>query len=164
MTDPMVQVPGEAAAPRPRSKAPLITAAAVAVIAFGWLIWGGLDKNVVFFLEPHELLAKGTDGMNTPVRLGGLVRPGSVHWNETTRALTFEITDTTQTVIRVNSTGTPPQMFRDGQGVVVEGRLGADTLFAATNLMIKHSNEYRAPGEGEHPKEAYKSLIKGAGT
>jgi cytochrome c-type biogenesis protein CcmE len=92
------------------------------------------------------------------------VRPGSVVWNDTTRALTFEITDTTQAVIRVRSSGTPPQMFRDGQGVVVEGRLGADTLFAATNLMIKHSNEYRAPTGGEHPKDAYKSLIKGAGT
>jgi cytochrome c-type biogenesis protein CcmE len=59
--------------------------------------------------------------------------------------------------------GTPPQMFRDAMGVVVEGKYGSDSLFVATNLMIKHSNEYRAPKAGERPQAAYKSLIKGGG-
>ncbi len=146
-----------------RSKAPVIGALAVIAAVFGWLIWGGLDQNVVYFLEPHELLARGEDAVNKPVRIGGLVKPGTVVWDAAANDLRFEITDTTAKIIRVRSTGTPPQMFRDGQGVVVEGRLGADTLFAATTLIIKHSNEYRAPKAGEHPKDVYKSLMKGNG-
>lgn len=50
------------------------TAAIVAV--FGWMLYGGLDKNVVFFLTPKELLAKGTEGYDVPIRLGGQVKPG----------------------------------------------------------------------------------------
>ena len=55
-------------------------------------------------------------------------------------------------------------MFRDGMGVVVEGRYLASGVFHCTNLMVKHSNEYRAPKPGESPQEAYKTLIKGAGS
>ena len=148
---------------RRRSKAPVIALASVLVIAFGWLIWGGLDQNVVFFLEPHELLAKGTEGLEVPVRLGGLVRAGSVKWNAETRDLRFEVTDTTAKIIPVKSTGAPPQMFRDSMGVILEGRLGRDGVFAATSLIIKHSNEYRAPKAGERPREMYKSIMKGQG-
>ena len=60
----------------------------------------------------------------------------------------------------VHSTGAPPQMFRDGMGVVVEGRVGAGGVFEATNLMVKHSNEYRAPKPGEEAHEKYKTLMK----
>ena len=146
-----------------RSKVPVIALISILVIAFGWLIWGGLDSNVVFFLEPHELLAKGTDGTNVPVRLGGLVRAGSVRWNAETRDLRFEVTDTTGKVIAVKSVGAPPQMFRDSMGVILEGKLGTDGVFGATSLIIKHSNEYRAPKAGERPREMYKSIMKGAG-
>ena len=158
MTAPETHTP-EASAPR-RSKGPVVTLVTVLALTFGWLIWGGLEKNVVFFLEPHELLAKGTDGMNVPVRLGGLVHPGSVKWDAATRDLRFEVTDTTSILIKVKSTGTPPQMFRDSMGVIVEGKLGRDSVFAATSLIIKHSNEYRAPKAGERPKEMFKSLMK----
>ena len=70
--------------PRKKSLALPIAAVVVLVAAFGWLIYGGLDKNVVFFLTPNELLAKGTEGMNVPVRLGGQVKPGSVKWDDKT--------------------------------------------------------------------------------
>jgi cytochrome c-type biogenesis protein CcmE len=50
-------------------------------------------------------------------------------------------------------------MFRDGMGVVVEGRVGQGGVFQATNLMVKHSNEYRAPKPGEEAHEKYKTLI-----
>jgi cytochrome c-type biogenesis protein CcmE len=161
MTSPTL-VPGPGTQVR-RSKAPVIALATVLVAAFGWLIWGGLEKNIVFFLEPHELLAKGADGTNVAVRLGGLVRAGSVKWNAETRDLRFEVTDTTSKVIPVKSTGAPPQMFRDSMGVILEGKLGSDGVFAATSLIIKHSNEYRAPKEGERPREMYKSIMKGQG-
>ncbi len=93
-----------------------------------WLLYGGLDKNVVFFLTPQELLAKGTEGYDVPVRLGGQVKPGSVKWDDKTLRLTFEVTDGTSE-IPVQSSGAPPQMFRDGMGVVVEGRFGRDHVF-----------------------------------
>ncbi|HVT38168.1 MAG TPA: cytochrome c maturation protein CcmE [Gemmatimonadaceae bacterium] len=139
-----------------------LLAAAVLVATFAWLIYGGLNKNVVFFLTPNELLAKGVSAMDVPVRLGGQVKPGSVKWDEKTLKLVFSVTDGTGEVA-VQSRGAPPQMFRDGMGVVVEGRFGRDGVFQSTSLMVKHSNEYRAPKAGERPQEMYKTLIKGPG-
>jgi len=147
---------------RTKRKPLAIVAVAVLVAAFGWLLYGGLDKNVVFFLTPQELLAKGTDGYDVPVRLGGQVKLGSVKWDDKALRLTFDVTDGTSE-IAVHSTGAPPQMFRDGMGVVVEGRFGRDRVFNSTGLMIKHSNEYRPPKPGEKPQEMYKTLIKGPG-
>ena len=62
---------------------------------FGYLLYGGIDQNVVYFLTPHELLAKGTRAVDVPVRLGGQVKPGSVKWNDSTLDLHFTITDGT---------------------------------------------------------------------
>jgi cytochrome c-type biogenesis protein CcmE len=132
---------------------------AVIVAVFGWLLFGGLEKNVVFFLTPQELLAKGTDGVGVPVRLGGLVKPGSVKWDAQKLDLRFVVTDGAKEM-EVHSTGAPPQMFRDGMGVIVEGSAGAGGVFEASSLMIKHSNEYRAPKPGEEAHEKYKTLIK----
>jgi cytochrome c-type biogenesis protein CcmE len=100
------------------------------------------------------------------VRLGGLVQPGSVKWDAQTLDLRFVVVDSggqTQAV-NVHSRGAPPQMFRDGMGVVVEGRYHRNGVFESTNLMVKHSNEYRKPEHGERPTEMYKSLQKGSGT
>jgi cytochrome c-type biogenesis protein CcmE len=137
----------------------IIGGAAVLVAVFAWLLFGGLEKNVVFFLTPKELLAKGRDGVGVPVRLGGQVKPGSMTWDAKTLDLRFTVTDGAKE-IPVHSTGAPPQMFRDGMGVVVEGRVGQAGVFQATNLMVKHSNEYRAPKPGEEAHEKYKTLIK----
>lgn len=137
----------------------IIGGAVVIVAVFGWLLFGGLEKNVVFFLTPKELLAKGTEGIGVPVRLGGQVKPGSVKWDPQTLNLRFTVTDGAREM-QVHSTGAPPQMFRDGMGVVVEGRVGAGGVFEATGLMVKHSNEYRAPKPGEEAHEKYKTLIQ----
>lgn len=143
---------------------PFAIAGVVLVVAvFAWLLYGGLDKNVVFFLTPGELLAKGTEGYDVPVRLGGQVKPGTVKWDDKTLRLTFEVTDG-KSDVAVQSSGAPPQMFRDGMGVVVEGRFGRDHVFNSTGLMVKHSNEYRPPKAGEKPQEMYKTLIKGSGS
>ena len=139
-----------------------ILGAAVLVATFAWLLYGGLDKNVVFFLTPNELLAKGVSAVDIPIRLGGQVKPGSVTWDEKTLDLRFSVTDGAGEV-PVQSHGAPPQMFRDGMGVVVEGRFGRDGIFQSSSLMVKHSNEYRAPKAGETPREMYKTLIKGTG-
>ncbi len=137
-----------------------IVGGAVAIVAvFAWLLFGGIEKNVVFFLTPQELLAKGSEGVGRPVRLGGQVKPGSMKWDAKTLDLRFTVTDGTKEV-PVQSTGAPPQMFRDGMGVIVEGRVGQAGIFQATNLMVKHSNEYRAPKPGEEAHEKYKTLMQ----
>ena len=132
---------------------------AVIVAVFAWLVFGGLRENVVFFLTPQELLAKGPEGVDVPVRLGGQVKPGSVVWDAQTLDLRFTVTDGAREV-PVHSTGAPPQMFRDGMGVIVEGRYGRGGVFEATGLMVKHSNEYRAPKPGEAAHDKYKTLLK----
>jgi len=133
----------------------------VAVLgAFGYLIAGGIGDNLVYFVTPTELIARGPSGYDSPVRLGGEVKPGTVQWNADELDLKFELTDGTADVF-VHSKGAPPQMFRDGMGVVVEGRM-TDGGFQSTNLMVMHSNEYRAPEEGNAPKDRYHQLERRA--
>ena len=95
------------------------------------------------------------------MRLGGQVKPGSMTWDAGRLDLRFVVTDGSKD-IPVESKGAPPQMFRDGMGVVVEGRVAQTGVFHATNLMVKHSNEYRAPKPGEEAHEKYKTLIQGS--
>jgi cytochrome c-type biogenesis protein CcmE len=146
----------------PRKLAAKIAAVVIILGAFGYLIYGGIGGNLVYFLTPGELLAKGPSAIDMPVRLGGQIVPGSVTWNAEKLDLRFRVTDGSKEV-PVRATGAPPQMFRPGIGVVVEGRYARDGTFQATNLMVRHSNEYRAPAPGHGAKEAYKSLIKDAG-
>jgi cytochrome c-type biogenesis protein CcmE len=147
-----------------RRRATLAVAVVIIVAAFGYLLYGGIDKNVVFFLTPQELLSRGTSAYDVPVRLGGLVAPGSVKWDAEKLELRFVVMDSGGQSVNVHSSGAPPQMFRDGMGVVVEGRYHRSGVFESTNLMIKHSNEYRKPEHGGRPQEMYRSLQKGAGT
>lgn len=146
-----------------RRRAALVVAAAIVLGAFGYLLFGGLESNVVYFLTPQELLARGDRAYDVPVRLGGQVAPGSVKWDAATLDLSFQVVDTGgSSIVHVKSKGAPPQMFRDGMGVVVEGKYGRDGVFNSTNLMIRHSEEYRAPEHGERPPQMYESLLKGA--
>ncbi|MFN2563997.1 MAG: cytochrome c maturation protein CcmE [Gemmatimonadaceae bacterium] len=144
-----------------RKRRAVAVGALVAVAgAFAYLLIGGIGENLVYFLSPGELLARGTAAYDRPVRLGGQVVPGSVQWDADRLELRFGVTDGTQQ-ISVRSKGAPPQMFRDGIGVVVEGHYRRGGEFESHNLMVKHSNEYRAPKPGEQPHELYKTLIRG---
>lgn len=133
---------------------------AVAVIgAIALLLAGGLKENVVYFLTPTELVAQGTSALDRPLRLGGQVKPGSVNWDAEDLDLRFVVQDSVSEV-HVASTGAPPAMFRDGIGVVVEGSMRPDGTFESTNLMVKHSNEYRPPHGDSVPEAMYESLIR----
>lgn len=144
-----------------RSKRRTMAIVAIVVIAgvFGYLLYGGIGNNLVYFLTPGELLAKGSKAVDVPVRLGGQIVPGSVTWNAQTLDLRFRVTDGAREVA-VHSTGAPPQMFRAGIGVIVEGRYDKSGVFQSTNLMVRHSNEYHPPSKGHNPAEAYKTLIR----
>ncbi len=132
----------------------LVIAGAIAL-----LIRGGLSENMVFFLTPSELEARAASVVDAPLRLGGQVKPGSVEWNPESRELRFVIADE-EAEIPVESVGAPPAMFAEGEGVVVEGSYTSHGVFHSTNVMVKHSNEYQPPQEGEHPREVYRSLIQ----
>ena len=128
--------------------------------SFGYLVYGNIGENLVFFHTPGELLAQGAQAYHKPFRLGGQVVPGSVLWDAEALDLRFTLQDE-DGQIRVVSKKAPPAMFREGQGVIVEGKLNSDGVFESSTVMVKHSNEYRPPEDG-HPKpeELYKSLIQ----
>ena len=124
-------------------------------LGLGYLVWGGLEENLVYFLTPAELEAKGKEAIEAPARLGGVVSPNTVRFDS--GLLTFQMEDN-QKKIEVVTTKAPPQMFQEGMGVIVEGALQADGRFRAERLMVKHGNEYRPPKEGEMPREIYRQL------
>ncbi len=137
----------------------LLLGAVILLAGFGYLVYGGIGNNLVYFLTPTELQAKGASAVGSPVRLGGQVVPGTVVWNAAAVDLRFRMTDGKSTV-DVHANKAPPQMFREGMGVVVEGRLEKSGVFNASNLLVKHSNEYRPPAKGHEPEEMYRSLIR----
>ncbi len=141
-----------------RRKKFLVVAIALMAAALAYVLWGGLEQNLVYFVTPTELLAKGKPAVGNPVRLGGVVVPGTIQYQD--NILTFQIKDETH-IVPVVTTNTPPQMFHDDIGVVVEGSLQADGRFNAERLMVKHGNEYRPPQEGEMPQEIYRELQSG---
>ena len=122
---------------------------------------GGLNENMVFFLTPVELEERAQEVTGKPIRLGAPVKPGSVNWNADATELRFVLAEG-GVEIPVESTGAPPAMFQEGMGVVVEGVYGEDRVFHATNLMVKHSNEYAPPDHPGDASETYKSLIEGS--
>lgn len=118
-----------------------------AVLAF--LIYQGISNNLVYYITPSELLAKGAHAEGQSFRLGGQVRPGSIHWYARTAVLRFVLQDPTGSV-PVISHGQPPRLFSPTIGCVVEGTY-MNRVFNATNLMIKHSSTYVAPKPGQTP-------------
>lgn len=124
-------------------------------LALLYLLWGGLEENLVYFVTPTELTQKGEKAIGNPVRLGGVVAEGTLKFDS--NLLSFEISDD-QSRVPVVTTSAPPQMFQEGMGVIVEGRLRSDFKFDAERLMVKHGNEYRPPREGEMPQEIYRKL------
>src|SRR5207302_9045695 len=99
----------------------------------------------------------GGEAYGAPIRLGGQVAPGSVRLIGGAWALAFDVTDR-KSIVHVKSNGVPPQMFREGIGVVVEGTMTRSGYFQSDRLMVSHNNEYRAPKAGE--KIDTKKLIK----
>ncbi|MEA1677759.1 cytochrome c maturation protein CcmE [Nitrospirillum sp. BR 11163] len=106
--------------------------------------------NIVFFYSPSDLAAK-PPGART-VRIGGLVETGSLK-REGAMTVTFQVTDTAKS-LPVTYTGILPDLFREGQGVVAEGKLGADGVFAATELLAKHDEKYMPPDVADALKRA----------
>jgi cytochrome c-type biogenesis protein CcmE len=140
-----------------------VVGTALVLSGFAYLIWGGIGSNLVFFVTPTELLARGDAAYDSPVRLAGNVVPGTVSWNARELDLRFDLTDG-ETKIPVWSKGAPPAMFQDTMGVVVEGRYTRAGVFESSSVMVRHSNEYKAPPEGHRPADRYQELIREEGS
>ena len=135
----------------------LVGSVLVALLALGGIASVDMSDNLVYFWEPRELYAAGDDAYGAQIRLGGLVKEGTLNWDEGAQELKMVVTDG-QADVTVHATGAPPQMLREGIGVVVEGTMTREGVFNTDRLMVKHSNEYRAPQEGVATKELYKTV------
>jgi cytochrome c-type biogenesis protein CcmE len=133
-----------------------VGALVVAGVAFLAIAIGGIGENLVYYWGPSELRQAGRKAVGATIRLGGLVREGSIRGGSGSQ-LEFEVTDGKE-VVPVRATSIPPQMFREGIGVVVEGTMSRDGVFVSDRLMVSHGNEYRAPKAGE--KVDAKELIE----
>jgi len=144
-----------------RNRLLAVAALLVAGAGLAYIALGDLEENLVYYWSPGELLAQGEKGHGPTVRLGGVVKPGSIQWNADNSELNFQLADShaaEAAAVKVHSREVPPQMFRDGIGVVVEGSYSRGAVFESNRLMVNHSNEYRAPKEGEDPKQWQDSL------
>tara|TARA_B100000029_G_scaffold430953_1_gene442235 strand:+ start:101 stop:526 length:426 start_codon:yes stop_codon:yes gene_type:complete len=109
-----------------------------------------LEDNVVYFLSPTEIHNKSDISFNKKIRVGGLVKIGSVNREENT--INFIITDLKNEII-VSYKGLVPNLFSEGKGVVAEGRLNDKKYFLADKILAKHDENYMPP-------EVYKALEK----
>ncbi|MBI2567609.1 MAG: cytochrome c maturation protein CcmE [Candidatus Schekmanbacteria bacterium] len=134
-----------------------VVAVVVAAAALGYIAYGGIGENLVYYWSPTELVQAGPRAFGPIIRLGGLVKQGTVEWNKEANFIAFQVTDGKEQV-KVENTGAPTQMFREGIGVVVEGTFSTDGVFRSNRLMVKHSNEYRAPQDGVPVEELYKTM------
>jgi cytochrome c-type biogenesis protein CcmE len=110
------------------------TATALVLVAF--------DDNLVFFYSPSDLAEKAV-GPERRIRIGGLVETNSLVKQSEGHAVAFRVTDG-KTELRVVYDGILPDLFREGQGVVAEGKL-RDGVFVASNVLAKHDEKYMPP-------------------
>jgi cytochrome c-type biogenesis protein CcmE len=139
-----------------------IGALLVAAAALGFIAFGNLGNNLVYYWTPAEMLTAGSKAYGATIRLGGIVQKGSVAWDAGHTELSFRVAnDATPTApsVLVKARETPPQMFREGIGVVVEGTFDKAQVFTSNRLLVNHSNEYRPPkaGEGDRWKDTLSS-------
>lgn len=107
------------------------------------LVLFALRDNLVFFYSPTDLATKEL-AANQRIRIGGLVAKGSVTKADDGRTTRFTVTDM-KSDVTVSYTGVLPDLFREGQGVVAEGRLQPDGVFQATEVLAKHDEKYMPP-------------------
>ncbi len=129
----------------------------VAASALAFISLGNIGENLVYYWNPTQVVEAGEKAYGATVRLGGVVKEGTLKWDSDKNDLWFEVYDDKATV-KVHATGAPPQMFREGIGVVVEGTMVKGGHFESDRLMVKHSNEYKAPVEGEDSKNLYETV------
>lgn len=107
------------------------------------LVMNAFQDNLVFFFSPTQL-ADGEAPKERSFRLGGLVEEGSLKREDDGLTVHFKITDNANTT-EVIYTGILPDLFREGQGVVAQGKLGTGNVFLAEQVLAKHDETYMPP-------------------
>ncbi len=136
---------------KPRHKRVALILACVALLGGAIaLVLNAFQSNLVFFLTPSQIVAKEAP-LDRTFRLGGLVEKGSVQRDGV--QVQFRVTDTFRTV-PVRFEGILPDLFKEGKGVVAQGKLGADGVFVAKEVLAKHDENYMPPEAAEALKRA----------
>ena len=120
------------------------------------LVLRAFNSNLVFFFTPTEV-AENKAPVDRTFRIGGLVNAGSVKRQTDGLTVTFAVTDMAKT-IPVTYTGILPDLFKEGKGVVAQGRLGQDGVFRAAEVLAKHDENYMPPEAAEALKRAGKPI------
>ncbi|MFY9327117.1 MAG: cytochrome c maturation protein CcmE [Georgfuchsia sp.] len=127
---------------KPRHKRFAIVIGALAVISIAAVLaLNAFRSNLVFFFTPTQIAA-GEVPKNRAFRVGGLVKEGSLARNDITAR--FIVTDTAREV-PVSYTGILPDLFKEGKGVVAQGKLSPDGTFVASEVLAKHDENYMPP-------------------
>jgi len=122
----------------------------ISVIFF---IFKSLEENIVYFFSPTEIYNKSNISFNEKIRVGGLVKEGSVSKEIT--SLKFIITDLKNEII-VSYNGSVTNLFSESKGVIAEGKLKDKKVFVADKILAKHDENYMPPEVSEALKESQK--------
>ena len=125
---------------RKRRRLGFVVAGMVLLGAAAALVLSAFEDNLVFFFSPTEMQTKQL-APGQVIRVGGLVEEESVVRLEDGLTVSFVLTDTANT-LPVRFTGVLPDLFREGQGVIAEGSMGADGVFVARDILAKHDENY----------------------
>jgi cytochrome c-type biogenesis protein CcmE len=146
---------------KPRHKRGLVIAGGLAVLGIAAaLVLNAFRSNLVFFFSPTQIAANEAP-RDRSFRLGGLVEAGSLKRDSSGLTVHFVVTDLAQQ-IPVTYTGLLPDLFREGKGVVAQGKLSADGVFRADQVLAKHDENYMPPEAAEALKRAQKAKEQAA--
>jgi len=145
--------------PRTRRALWIVSGLAALGLAAG-LVLNAFQSNLVFFFTPSQVAANEAP-RDRAFRIGGLVEAGSVERDKDALTVRFKVTDTAKT-IPVVYTGILPDLFREGKGVVAQGRMQADGSFKAAEVLAKHDENYMPPEAAEALEKAGHPMDKGA--
>lgn len=122
----------------------LLVLAIGAVLGAVILAMSALRSQASFFYAPGDVAAKGLP-LDRAVRIGGMVKQGSIRRHADGVTIDFVVRDDTRATIRVVYRGITPDLFRENSGVIAEGRFRADGIFVASEILAKHDENYMPP-------------------
>jgi cytochrome c-type biogenesis protein CcmE len=135
--------------PRHRRMA-LIVAGLAGLSVAAWLVFSAFEQNLVFFFTPSQVVANEAPKQRA-FRVGGMVEAGSVKRQPDGVTVQFVVTDTAKS-LPVAFKGVLPDLFREGKGVVAQGRL-ENGLFVASEVLAKHDENYMPPAAADAVKK-----------
>lgn len=146
-----------------RHKRLILIAAGLGTLGLAaWLVLSAFQQNMVFFFTPTQVFA-GEAPKGRSFRIGGMVEEGSIKRQVDGVTVSFVVTDTAQK-IPVTYKGILPDLFKEGKGVVAQGKLGEDGKFTADEVLAKHDENYMPPEAAYAVDQANKEAAKaGAG-